>query len=188
MQVRRHIEVPLDAHLIEETPAVTSAEEATHEVARLGLLAHASVSSDRWADRYEDGWEMAWKLYRHAILLVPTSGNAHNQLAVIASYSGDEVASLLHYMCALASATPFNTAHDNLVRLLGKAEARGFGARGGVEATADGTERTEALLADYCFLHALLLKRERLTVSERHRHAPRAMPRCDAELHARGAC
>ena len=61
-------------------------------------------------------WGDARRLYFAAHQVQPQSGNAHNQLAVIASYAGDEVASLLHYMCALASATPFNTAHDNLVR------------------------------------------------------------------------
>ncbi|MFS7904240.1 putative telomerase activating protein Est1 [Helianthus anomalus] len=53
--------------------------------------------------------------YKQAATLVPSSGNPHHQLAILASYSGDELLSVYRYFRSLAVDTPFTTARDNLI-------------------------------------------------------------------------
>ncbi|XP_056858296.1 nonsense-mediated mRNA decay factor SMG7 isoform X2 [Raphanus sativus] len=53
--------------------------------------------------------------YLQAASLLPASGNPHHQLAIIASYSGDEFAATYRYFRSLAVESPFPTARDNLI-------------------------------------------------------------------------
>uniref|UniRef100_A0A5B6YJ44 Protein SMG7 n=1 Tax=Davidia involucrata TaxID=16924 RepID=A0A5B6YJ44_DAVIN len=53
--------------------------------------------------------------YIQASSLLPSSGNPHHQLAILASYSGDELASVYRYFRSLAVDNPFTTARDNLI-------------------------------------------------------------------------
>nr|XP_043609644.1 protein SMG7-like [Erigeron canadensis] len=53
--------------------------------------------------------------YKQAATLWPSSGNPHNQLAILASYSGDELLSIYHYFRSLAVDAPFITARENLI-------------------------------------------------------------------------
>uniref|UniRef100_A0A1J3GZW4 Protein SMG7 n=1 Tax=Noccaea caerulescens TaxID=107243 RepID=A0A1J3GZW4_NOCCA len=53
--------------------------------------------------------------YLQAASLLPASGNPHHQLAIIASYSGDEFAATYRYFRSLAVEYPFPTARENLV-------------------------------------------------------------------------
>ncbi|KAL1189230.1 Nonsense-mediated mRNA decay factor SMG7 [Cardamine amara subsp. amara] len=53
--------------------------------------------------------------YLQAASLLPASGNPHHQLAIIASYSGDEFALTYRYFRSLAVESPFPTARDNLI-------------------------------------------------------------------------
>ncbi|KAK1428913.1 hypothetical protein QVD17_17753 [Tagetes erecta] len=53
--------------------------------------------------------------YKEAATLMPSSGNPHHQLAILASYSGDELLSVYRYFRSLAVDTPFTTARDNLI-------------------------------------------------------------------------
>ena len=45
-------------------------------------------------------------------------GNAYNQLAVLSTYSEDDLAAVFHYFRSLAVAKPFTIARENLVLLL----------------------------------------------------------------------
>ena len=45
-------------------------------------------------------------------------GNSYNQLAVLATYSGDDLAAVYYYFRSLAVAKPFTIARENLVLLL----------------------------------------------------------------------
>lgn len=65
-----------------------------------------------------DGWATASALYSHALLLAPTSGNAHNQLAVIAQHRRCFHAACMHYCCALSALSPFETSRSNLASML----------------------------------------------------------------------
>ncbi|CAG8528945.1 9589_t:CDS:10, partial [Scutellospora calospora] len=66
-------------------------------------------------------WSTACDYYNHARHLVPESGNPHNQLAVIATYSADEFSAVYHYYRSLVVRCPFLTAKDNISLLFHKA-------------------------------------------------------------------
>ncbi|XP_061342799.1 nonsense-mediated mRNA decay factor SMG7-like [Gastrolobium bilobum] len=53
--------------------------------------------------------------YLQAASIWPSSGNPHHQLALLASYSGDELATIYRYFRSLAVDSPFTTARDNLI-------------------------------------------------------------------------
>ncbi|KAL2464592.1 Protein SMG7 [Forsythia ovata] len=53
--------------------------------------------------------------YLQASSLWPSSGNPHHQLAILASYSNDELLSIYRYFRSLAVDNPFVTARDNLI-------------------------------------------------------------------------
>ncbi|PSS15727.1 hypothetical protein CEY00_Acc13218, partial [Actinidia chinensis var. chinensis] len=53
--------------------------------------------------------------YMQASSIWPSSGNPHHQLAILASYSGDELAAIYRYFRSLAVDNPFTTARDNLI-------------------------------------------------------------------------
>ncbi|XP_022930346.1 protein SMG7-like [Cucurbita moschata] len=53
--------------------------------------------------------------YLQAASLCPSSGNPHHQLAILASYSGDELVAVYRYFRSLAVDSPFSTARDNLI-------------------------------------------------------------------------
>ncbi|KAF5750285.1 protein SMG7-like [Tripterygium wilfordii] len=53
--------------------------------------------------------------YMQACSLWPSSGNPHHQLAIVASYSGDELLAIYRYFRSLAVDNPFSTARDNLI-------------------------------------------------------------------------
>ncbi|XP_021643760.2 nonsense-mediated mRNA decay factor SMG7 isoform X2 [Hevea brasiliensis] len=53
--------------------------------------------------------------YLQAASLWPSSGNPHHQLAILASYSGDELVAVYRYFRSLAVDNPFTTARDNLI-------------------------------------------------------------------------
>ena len=51
-------------------------------------------------------------------MLYLTGGNAFNQLAVLSTYSEDDLAAVYYYFRSLAVAKPFSIARENLVLLL----------------------------------------------------------------------
>ncbi|XP_050369105.1 nonsense-mediated mRNA decay factor SMG7 [Argentina anserina] len=53
--------------------------------------------------------------YLQAASCLPSSGNPHHQLAILASYLGDEVVTVYRYFRSLAVDNPFSTARDNLI-------------------------------------------------------------------------
>ncbi|ONK78942.1 uncharacterized protein A4U43_C01F1260 [Asparagus officinalis] len=53
--------------------------------------------------------------YKQAAGLCPSSGNPHHQLAILASYAGDDLLSIYRYFRSLAADIPFSTARDNLI-------------------------------------------------------------------------
>ena len=61
------------------------------------------------------GSDAVFVLHHHFVL-----GNAHNQLAVIAGYRGNEFDAVYHYFRSLSSERPFLSARENLVFFLEK--------------------------------------------------------------------
>ncbi|XP_074565396.1 nonsense-mediated mRNA decay factor SMG7-like [Curcuma longa] len=53
--------------------------------------------------------------YLQAASLCPSNGNPHHQLAILASYSSDELLAVYRYFRSLAVEIPFSTARDNLI-------------------------------------------------------------------------
>ena len=109
-------------------------------------------------------WSEARRLYELSHQVEPVSGNAHNQLAVLATYAGEELRAASLYLRALCADVPFSTARDNLARLLAQVEGRGDAAVSvaAPPAAEDAAARVAAFVQRYCYLHALLFKRTRL--------------------------
>ncbi|CAN4118646.1 unnamed protein product [Withania somnifera] len=53
--------------------------------------------------------------YLQASSLWPSSGNPHHQLAILSSYSSDDLVAIYRYFRSLAVENPFTTARDNLI-------------------------------------------------------------------------
>ncbi|KAF5729091.1 hypothetical protein HS088_TW21G01248 [Tripterygium wilfordii] len=62
-------------------------------------------------------WSIAASHYLEATMLWPDSGNPQNQLAVLATYVGDEFLALYHCIRSLAVKEPFPDAWNNLILL-----------------------------------------------------------------------
>ncbi|XVE79007.1 hypothetical protein DITRI_Ditri14bG0023300 [Diplodiscus trichospermus] len=75
----------------------------------------------RYKGLYGDGdsksreYAAASSYYLQAASIWPSSGNPHHQLAILASYSGDELVAVYRYFRSLAVDNPFSTARDNLI-------------------------------------------------------------------------
>jgi len=65
-------------------------------------------------------WSVAASYYQQSSKLWPHDGNSHNQLAVLATYTGDNMQAVYHYFFSLAVATPFVTARANVKLLFEK--------------------------------------------------------------------
>ncbi|CAM6035486.1 unnamed protein product, partial [Sphagnum compactum] len=76
----------------------------------------------RYKEVHGDGqdWSVSAGYYLQAYALWPASGNPHNQLAVLATYVGDELLAVYRYCRSLAVESPFLTSRDNLVLLFEK--------------------------------------------------------------------
>ncbi|KAG2634010.1 hypothetical protein PVAP13_2NG166600 [Panicum virgatum] len=85
----------------------------------LGDLArYKSLHGD--GDSASREYAAASSYYKEAASIYPSSGNPHHQLAILASYSGNEVVAVYRYFRSLAADTPFTTARDNLIILFEK--------------------------------------------------------------------
>eukprot|EP00878_Enallax_costatus_P047392 GHUV01058008.1.p1 GENE.GHUV01058008.1~~GHUV01058008.1.p1 ORF type:complete len:157 (-),score=31.63 GHUV01058008.1:28-498(-) len=62
-------------------------------------------------------WIKAAHYYRLAARVLPRSGNPHNQLAVMAVMTNDELRAVYHYARSLCVGIPFQTAKENLMLL-----------------------------------------------------------------------
>ncbi|CAM9486147.1 unnamed protein product, partial [Scytosiphon promiscuus] len=71
-------------------------------------------------------WTTAERYYHQALAVLPTSGNPHNQLAVLATYTDAECVSVYCYCRSLMIESPFQTAHENLTLLFEKNKQKGF--------------------------------------------------------------
>lgn len=60
-------------------------------------------------------YSAASSYYLQAASLWPSNGNPHHQLAIVATYSSDELVAIYRYFRSLAAEIPFSTAKDNLV-------------------------------------------------------------------------
>ncbi|KIK96184.1 hypothetical protein PAXRUDRAFT_325992 [Paxillus rubicundulus Ve08.2h10] len=66
-------------------------------------------------------YDKAIQCYEQARLLVPYEGNPSHQLAILAFYQNDMFSSLFHYYRALCVRQPYDTASENVKKILNKA-------------------------------------------------------------------
>ncbi|PKA62439.1 Protein SMG7 [Apostasia shenzhenica] len=66
-------------------------------------------------DSVNRDFSAASSYYLQAASLWPASGNPHHQLAILASYSSDDLVTVYRYFRSLAVDNPFSTARDNLI-------------------------------------------------------------------------
>lgn len=67
------------------------------------------------SDSKNRDYAAASSYYLQAASLWPSSGNPHHQLAILATYSGDELVAVYRYFRSLGIDNPFSTARDNLI-------------------------------------------------------------------------
>ncbi|RZC65350.1 hypothetical protein C5167_009046 [Papaver somniferum] len=77
-------------------------------------------------DAQDRKWSTAARHYLDASLIWPDSGNPQNQLAVLATYLGDEFLALYHCTRSLAVKEPFPDAWNNLILLFEKNRSYGL--------------------------------------------------------------
>ncbi|XP_057843224.2 nonsense-mediated mRNA decay factor SMG7 isoform X2 [Cryptomeria japonica] len=65
-------------------------------------------------------FKVAESYYIQAASLWPASGNPHHQLAILATYMGNELVAVYRYFRSLAVEAPFSTARDNLILIFEK--------------------------------------------------------------------
>ncbi|XP_011043401.1 PREDICTED: protein SMG7L-like isoform X2 [Populus euphratica] len=82
----------------------------------LGDLARYREQCEK-SDTQNHKWSVAVAHYLEATLIWPDSGNPQNQLAVLATYVGDEFLALYHCIRSLAVKDPFPDAWNNLILL-----------------------------------------------------------------------
>ncbi|KAJ7192466.1 hypothetical protein GGX14DRAFT_595803 [Mycena pura] len=88
--------------------------------APLKVPAHVPESKKRLYE-HRPNYSRARALYFAAHALAPHEGNASHQLAILAGYEGDTLASVAWYLRALCVRAPFDTAGENLAGVLTKA-------------------------------------------------------------------
>ncbi|KAF9933764.1 hypothetical protein FBU30_004565 [Linnemannia zychae] len=59
-------------------------------------------------------WQAAFRFYQHAIRVFPDSGKPYGQLAILASYAGDDIDALYWYCLSLGAKSPSVVVRDNL--------------------------------------------------------------------------
>ncbi|KAJ3023327.1 hypothetical protein HKX48_003611 [Thoreauomyces humboldtii] len=116
------VEVPADVRY--KIPADVASRAIGSCYRSLIYLGDLARYREIYADRKETNWGTARMFYNLAIRLMPENGNPYNQLAVIASYAGDELAAVEYYFRSLVIARPFLTAAENVQILFDKVQKR----------------------------------------------------------------
>lgn len=92
------------------------ARYASQAAPKAAVAAAGSTAAANTAAKSE--WTKAIGFYRMAAHVLPRSGNPHNQLAVMAFMTGEELKAAYHYARSLCVLVPFMTARENLLQLL----------------------------------------------------------------------
>ncbi|KAG1888250.1 hypothetical protein F4604DRAFT_1085109 [Suillus subluteus] len=106
-------------------------------------------------------YDKAVQCYEQARLLVPSEGNPSHQLAILAFYQNDMFSSLLHYYRALCVRQPYDTASENVKKILNKSlDQQAKRTREGIQAAPDIGDlpprlRVESFKEKVVLLHAL---------------------------------
>ncbi|KAJ7968577.1 Protein SMG7 [Quillaja saponaria] len=128
VKLRKSYGVPEEALFLKKGCISTSVEP--HDRLKCQFLCHRFLvcmgDLARYKQQYENpssqnlNWSLAATHYVEATKIWPDSGNPQNQLAVLATYIGDEFLALYHCVRSLAVKEPFPDAWNNLILLLEK--------------------------------------------------------------------
>ena len=95
-------------------------EDGTVPAKRGGRASRGSIPGFDSIPRARN-YDKAIQCYEQARLLVPYEGNPSHQLAILAFYQGDMFTSLFHHYRALCVRQPYDTASENVKKILNKA-------------------------------------------------------------------
>ncbi|KAK7302806.1 hypothetical protein RJT34_13702 [Clitoria ternatea] len=128
VKLRKHYGVPVEALFYKKGWISTSVEPDV--MLKCQYLCHRCLVCMGDLSRYKQqcenpdiqnhNWSVAATHYLEATRIWPDSGNPQNQLAVLATYIGDEFLALYHCVRSLAVKEPFPDAWNNLILLLEK--------------------------------------------------------------------
>ncbi|TKY71714.1 SMG7L protein [Spatholobus suberectus] len=128
VKLRKHYGVPLEALFYKRGWNSTSVEPDVMQKCQylchrclvcMGDLARYKQQCEN-PDTQNHNWSVAATHYLQATRIWPDSGNPQNQLAVLATYIGDEFLALYHCVRSLAVKEPFPDAWNNLILLFEK--------------------------------------------------------------------
>ncbi|XVE51358.1 hypothetical protein DITRI_Ditri02bG0033900 [Diplodiscus trichospermus] len=124
-KIRSHYGLPEESSLYKRGGIASSVEPT--KLQRCYFLCHRFLvclgDLARYMEQFEKSsvekhnWSVAATYYLEAAIIWPDSGNPQNQLAVLATYVGDEFLALYHCVRSLAVKEPFPDAWNNLILL-----------------------------------------------------------------------
>ncbi|XVE88067.1 hypothetical protein DITRI_Ditri19aG0038800 [Diplodiscus trichospermus] len=125
VKIRSHYGLPEESSLFKRD-GITASVEPT-KLQKCDFLCHRFLvclgDLARYMEQFEKSgvqkhnWSVAATYYLEAATIWPESGNPQNQLAVLATYVGDEFLALYHCVRSLAVKEPFPDAWNNLILL-----------------------------------------------------------------------
>ncbi|WRX28057.1 DNA/RNA-binding domain [Theobroma cacao] len=125
VKIRSHYGLPQESSLYKRGGSAASVEpkklQKCHFLCHRFLVCLGDLA--RYMEQYDKSgvqkhnWSVAATYYLEATTIWPDSGNPQNQLAVLATYVGDEFLALYHCVRSLAVKEPFPDAQNNLILL-----------------------------------------------------------------------
>ncbi|XWS15755.1 hypothetical protein CRYUN_Cryun34aG0029200 [Craigia yunnanensis] len=125
VKIRSHYGLPEESSLYKRGGIASSVEPT--KLLKCHFLCHRFLvclgDLARYMEQFEKSsvqkhnWSVAATCYLEAAIIWPDSGNPQNQLAVLATYVGDEFLALYHCVRSLAVKEPFPDAWNNLILL-----------------------------------------------------------------------
>ncbi|XWS19613.1 hypothetical protein CRYUN_Cryun31cG0030600 [Craigia yunnanensis] len=125
VRIRSHYGLPEESSLYKRGGIASSVEPT--KLRKCHFLCHRFLvclgDLARYMEQFEKSsvqkhnWSIAATYYLEAAIIWPDSGNPQNQLAVLATYVGDEFLALYHCVRSLAVKEPFPDAWNNLILL-----------------------------------------------------------------------
>ncbi|XWS12632.1 hypothetical protein CRYUN_Cryun37aG0106700 [Craigia yunnanensis] len=125
VRIRSHYGLPEEPSLLKRRGTAASIEptklQKCHFLCHRFLVCLGDLA--RYTEQFEKSsvqkhnWSVAATYYLEAAIIWPDSGNPQNQLAVLATYVGDEFLALYHCVRSLAVKEPFPDAWNNLILL-----------------------------------------------------------------------
>lgn len=100
---------------VKQSEDAADAESYIRSIHRCSLyLGDLSRYREQISEGKEKNYAEAMRYYERAAFLVPSSGNPHNQLAVLATYGNSELVAVYHYCRSVLVTQPSSVGYENL--------------------------------------------------------------------------